>query len=474
MAELPEILQSGEVARLIPVIADSRKEQRAVSVFLATLSAVPLFSDALLGGIGKKPGRRANINTFTEVVLKTAGSTNDRPDGLIEMKSGTKNWVALVEAKISAAKLDKDQVQRYMQLAKAQNIDAVITISNQFVPRPQHSPITVPWQLAKSVLLFHWSWKHILTEALLIQQSKSIEDPDQAFILREFVRFISHDSVGITGFNKMPTVWRELVAKVKSGALPRRSSEEVAFVVDAWQQEMRDLALRMSHHLAVRVQISLNKTQISEKTAWTNNLRDELVDSNTLSAELNIPNAAAPIGICADVRAQVVKVGMQIKAPEDRKTSQARVNWLLRQIRNAPEKDIFVRIIWPSRQRDLVCSLADLRLDTKQILDSYKQVPRAFEVFYVADDARKFSGPNTLIEMIEHEVPYFYDNICQEIDPWVPSPPKSAAPILAAAEPESAANQAVDTRRKGSKKSDQTPGNQHSILLDIPPFLRRF
>ena len=48
MSRLPEILISGEIARLIPVIADSRKEQRVTSVFLATLSAVPSFAQSFI------------------------------------------------------------------------------------------------------------------------------------------------------------------------------------------------------------------------------------------------------------------------------------------------------------------------------------------------------------------------------------------------------------------------------------------
>jgi len=70
MTTLPEFLESGEIARLIPVIADSRREQRVASVFLATLSAVPDFAHPLLTGVGARLGKRSSIDTFTEVVFK--------------------------------------------------------------------------------------------------------------------------------------------------------------------------------------------------------------------------------------------------------------------------------------------------------------------------------------------------------------------------------------------------------------------
>ena len=46
--ELPKNLKIGEVARLIPVVADSSKEQRAASTFLAVLSVVPDFANVQL------------------------------------------------------------------------------------------------------------------------------------------------------------------------------------------------------------------------------------------------------------------------------------------------------------------------------------------------------------------------------------------------------------------------------------------
>ncbi len=246
MTSLPEFLESGEIARLIPVIADSRREQRVASVFLATLSAVPDFAQPLLSSVGVRLGKRSVIDTFTEVVIKDQNDAKDRPDGLIIVTTGKKTWKALVEAKIGSTSLDDDQVQRYLQLARSSGTDAVITLSNQFVARPVHTPVNAPKNLTRRVDLFHWSWKMILTEAILLQTRDAIDDPDQAFILREFVRFLSHSSVGVSGFDRMPPQWREAVTLVKSGGAIAKTSAEAEAVVTAWHQETRDLALRMS------------------------------------------------------------------------------------------------------------------------------------------------------------------------------------------------------------------------------------
>ena len=40
--ERPDFLKSGEIARLIPVISDSRKEQRAASALLSVFQLYPI------------------------------------------------------------------------------------------------------------------------------------------------------------------------------------------------------------------------------------------------------------------------------------------------------------------------------------------------------------------------------------------------------------------------------------------------
>ena len=151
----PEILDSGEVAWPIPIIADSRGEQRFTSVFLATVSAAPSFAPALLAPLGRRFGQGSIINTYTEAVLQAYDNTKDRSDGLLQISSGGRVWAALIEAKIGNTVLAAEQAQRYLQLACSKQRDAVITISHQYVGRPEHSPVAIPRILTKSVELYH-------------------------------------------------------------------------------------------------------------------------------------------------------------------------------------------------------------------------------------------------------------------------------------------------------------------------------
>lgn len=480
MVELPDYLASGEFARLIPVIADTRKEQRATSVFLATLSAVPDFAQTLFATAGQRLGKRSVIDTFTEVVFKdSTDSARDRPDGLVRVTTGKRSWSALLEAKIGSATLDAQQVEKYLQLARDNSIDAVITISNQFAPRPEHGPVEVSKALTRKVSVFHWSWSSILTEAILLQTKNVISDPEQAFILREFVRFLSHDSIGVTGFDRMPSEWKTVIGQVKSGASLKRSSPEIESIVSAWQQESRDLSLRMSRHLAVTVEQKLNRAHVASAEARFRDNCTQLASECELEAEYQIPNAASALRVLVGLKTQTIRVGMEINAPLDRRTASARLNWLIRQLKDAGDKGILVRIPGPRRSSDFICSLDDLMLDPKEVADGLGQPPRSFEVFRITDDGRRFSGRNTFIEEIEKAVPYFYDHVGQHLQQWVPKPPKPIdVPTEAVAEKEKptpvSKPQQANEQPAGQAPISPSPGNDHTSLIEMPSFLRRF
>ena len=68
---LPEYLKQGEVARLFPVLSTTSKEGRTTSIVLACMSKIEEFGAELLSSVGQRVGKRAEIETFTEVVLKT-------------------------------------------------------------------------------------------------------------------------------------------------------------------------------------------------------------------------------------------------------------------------------------------------------------------------------------------------------------------------------------------------------------------
>lgn len=140
------------------------------------LTQVQPFAKSIIDSIDIRVGSRTRIRAFTEVVLRQGGDGGDRPDGLIVISTGSRQWSALVETKIGRSQLDEEQVERYLKLARANEINAVITISNQFVARAHISPVNVSKSLLRKVDLFHWSWPWITTQCEILHLQKTVED----------------------------------------------------------------------------------------------------------------------------------------------------------------------------------------------------------------------------------------------------------------------------------------------------------
>lgn len=422
----PEFLESGEIARLIPVVADSSREKRITSVVLAVMTAVPAFARALLASTGKNIGTSAKIECWTEIVLagqKEAGK--DRPDGLIIVSIGRNQWSALVEAKIGNQELAADQVERYAELAKANGIDAVITISNQLVARADHHPIKLPKRLLNKVGLYHWSWMYVLTQAMLLDMEQTIDDREQRFLLDETIRFLSHDSAGISGFGQMNREWKEVVATVRNGGTLAKTAPPVEATVSSWHQEERDLCLIMSRHLGTPVGLRLER---KHKDAPLERMKDDcqrLATEMRMCGSLQIPGAAADMDVTVDLQTRTIACSMELEAPKDKQQTKARINWLVRQLSRTENGDVLVRAKWPGSAPDTMESLSRLREDPAAIqTTNAKLVPRALEVIMVKDLAGKFSGARSFVEHLEKIVPEFYDQAGQHLRAWRPAPPK--------------------------------------------------
>ena len=260
MSPLDDFLKNALRARLIPTVADSRKEERIVSVLLSTLSVVPLFAEQLLKRCGVRMGKTSDLRSYTEVEFVAAdGSRKDRPDGVLCLLTRKSRWTAFLEAKIDNNEISEEQVHRYAEIARELGIDAVITLSNQLAPLPSHVPYSVPKRLSNRVEFFHLSWISVLTQASLILRDDEGISREQAFILEEMARYFEHPSSGVKRFDKMNSEWRSLVLGVRDEQQFKRSSPEIENTVASWHQEERDVCLLLSRRIGERVSIRLSR-----------------------------------------------------------------------------------------------------------------------------------------------------------------------------------------------------------------------
>ena len=467
--KIPDFLASGEPARLIPVASDGSKEARAVSILLASLMSVPAFARVMMSSIGQRVGSRANLDCYTEVVFKGTDGTKLRPDGLIELDAGRgRVWRCLVEGKIGKADIDDVQVASYLGLAKTHKVDAVLTLSNQFATIPTHGPVRIPKTAQKGIDLFHWSWMYILTQARLLLSDDEFDRPEQRFILAEMARYFSHPSVGVSTFDRMNAEWKDLVNKVQAGVNVNRTSPEVERSVAAWHQESRDLCLALTRKVGRPVHIRLSRVHNDDPAQ---RLRDDslaLAETYGLHCGLDVPNAASPIEIHADVQRRCISVSMSMAAPKDKQRTTSRLNWLIRQLSKTKAEGIYIRAIWPGRAPATQATLAILRENPAAIEgENPKLLPTQLTVLLVRDLAGKFSGAKTFIEQLESAVPYFYEQVGQHLRPYVAPPPRLDSSNKASDGDEPLGDIAKEAAAASSEAVDDT-SQQYSPEYKLP------
>ena len=440
--DLPECLNQGERARLFPTVANTNRENRLTSIFLALLPYIPVLAKELLATVGLRVGERTKIECWTEVVPTHGEHLNKRPDGLIVITTGKTTWSALVEAKIKKNPIEDEQVTKYLEAAKDSGIDAIITISNQFVARADHSPVKAPKPLLRKTGLFHWSWTYIQTQCEILSRDM-IEDSDQSFMLAEFLRFLDHKDTGIERLTSMSQGWRELVQTVANQGALKKNSLEVEDCVGCWNQEERDLCLLLSRHVGARVQTVIGRKFASNPIARLKDGISRLVDEKILYSAFRIPDCAADLEVFAHLMARTATYGMKLKAPLDRQSTKSRVNWLLRMLPDCDSR-LVVRAHWPGRTEPTDKLVQELRNDPRAIqTEKPDATPHSFEVLLIEDLGSDFSGRRKFIERLEKNITQFYDLVGQHLRAWQAPPPK----------PVKSRDAVVETENKTSENS---------------------
>jgi hypothetical protein len=288
-------------ARLIPVAGikgQKEQEQRAASVLLAVMAAVPDFGHALLAPLGAPRGK---IRSYGEVQVRKDDGQLDTPDGAVVVERAGKHWRVLVEVKTGGAELKSDQVDRYLDVAREHGFDAVLTISNQITSDVDESPVALDKRKLRRVRLYHLSWWRIVTEAVLQHRFRGIKDPDQAWILGELIAYLDHENAGAGGFEDMGERWVKVRESARQGTL-RASDPEVRVIAERWEHFLDYLALGLSQDLGREVAPVRPRKQTTAERVET--LVQQLASTAQLTGGLRVPDTIAPLEVRVDLRAR--------------------------------------------------------------------------------------------------------------------------------------------------------------------------
>lgn len=405
-------------ARLIPALKTG-DEMALTSIFLSTIRLVKEFRDVLFREL--KLSRNGKAYYYTEVCFPKID--NCRIDGLILIiKKNIISQAIFVEVKSKKDEINKEQIEKYIKIAKQLKVNSLLTVSNQFVSSPEQSPIKLK---AGKFNLFHFSWSHIITQGhiLLYDNDNDIEDTDQVEIIKEALQYMEHPSAGVNGFIAMKG-WKNVSNDIRAKVPINKNSEDLESAINSWYQEESDIALILSRNLGVMAKTPL-RNDITLKRD-----KAKLIKDFNLSGQVIVKDAVSDIRILVDFERRSVSLKNSVLPPNNIGTV-ARVSWIKKQIENCKKAEpaIFNKI------NDKVWIEADIKFARENLKVNFNEIEELYELskgkeiqrFYVSvmdGFGAKFASEKGFVTLLEELVLNYYEGITQNLKNWSKPAPK--------------------------------------------------
>ncbi|MEU1960214.1 TerD family protein [Nocardia sp. NPDC019304] len=414
-------------ARLFSVFgvgAGEEQERRATSALIATMQAVRPFARALCARMGAPAGA---FEGYVEVQYQRGESTVI-PDAVLKVVRGSRLWTGLLEVKTGNGKLRREQLESYLEVARKNKYDVVVSLSNDVPAGPGELPVQVDRRKLAKVALRHLSWAEVMHEARMLLSHGGIEDDLQNWILSEFLRYLGHPRSGAHEFVDMGRHWVAVRDAVVAGTL-RAGDQKVLTVADAWMSLSRHLALRLTAELGVGVKHVLPRRHRADPAARNAAVAERLAGEGSFEAVLRIPDTVGDLTVVADVRTNRIRCRTTLDAPSEG-TAGRRLAWLLRQLVDAPG-DVRVEAVFSVRGNEACEHLDTVRENPKALTDgrSGEIVSFSLEQSFPMGNRRSGSGTAaTFIASVTAATDAFYGSVVQPLRGWVPPAPKQPEP----------------------------------------------
>ncbi|MBN4070739.1 hypothetical protein JYT76_03570 [Olleya sp. AH-315-F22] len=417
-------INSGQIqvqpARLIPTLKTGH-EMALTSIFLTTIKLVKEYRDNIFKEL--KLSRSGKVFYYTEACFPDIDKA--RIDGLIIIVVKGKIVDAVFfEMKNKNNGLISEQIETYLNIIKKLKVNKLVTVSNEFVADPSHSPVNV--RIPRNMSLFHFSWTYLITKGqlLLFKNAANIKDDDQVDIMRETLYYFENPISGINGYKQMKSGWKLLADNIRAQKQLKVSDDYIQDAVLSWYEEEKDMALLMSRKLGVLVK-STPKSKDSLKSDIIN-----LIKNNYLFGTLSIKNSVSDIKVIAEFERRIVSMSIKVKPPLNIGTV-ARITWISKQLDSCKKKEeaIFHKIednIWI--EADIKYAKANLKVKLSELsLLNESAKGKEIQAFYVVltnGFGANFASNKKFIELIQKMILDYYEGIVQHMTNWSRPAPK--------------------------------------------------
>jgi len=331
---------------------------------------------------------------------------------------------AFFEMKNKNNGLDRDQIEKYLDISKKLKVGKLVTVSNEFVSDSSQSPLKI--KPPKSIVLKHFSWTYLITKGqlLIFDNDTNILDADQIEIMKETLYYFENSVSGISGYTLMKAGWKELAENIRAQKPLKNSDEYIQDAVLSWYEEEKDMALMLSRKLGVLVKSSLRGAGSVKHDV------KRLVKENNILGQLSIRNSVSDIKIIAEFERRVVSMSVKVAAPMD-KGIVARITWISKQLHACKKREgsLFESLenqLWIEAEIKFAKSRIKIKLSELGELAELakgKEI-QAFHVVVISSFGSGFASNKKFIVLIEKMVLEFYEGIVQHLSNWNRPAPK--------------------------------------------------
>lgn len=401
-------------------------ETRATASFLSMIKAVSEFGRQFLKTSGAPAG---NVECFTEVTFKDkAKKTESRPDGVVIVTRGKKEWKALVEVKIGSNNLRQDQFDRYHILARDQGFDALITISNQVALSNGLPPLKVDKRRLSKTDVAHFSWERLLSEAQYLSLQSGVADADQQYMLAEWIRYVNDKKSKIIVAPQVGKNWDNMLSAASADRL-KSVNADVDDFSKVWAGFLRVQAFRLRAQLGEQVEVRLKATEKKDPEAHFKNLSAQMLLDGKICSFLKVPHTAGDLKILLDLRSKRVFYEVHIDPPSDKKTK-GQITWIVNQLKKLEQvpTDLCLIVEWKKKgflTEVKVCGIEDskdeLMFDLQGDLIPAEVEIKSFRIHWKTKLSRK---KTIIFNQIGGNLEEFYKSVVEHLQVYVPPTPK--------------------------------------------------
>jgi hypothetical protein len=217
------------------------------------------------------------------------------------------------------------------------------------------------------------------------------------------------------------------VRKAAHDGTLRANDPEARTVAERWEEFTQYLCLGLSQDLGRSVVSPRPRGQTTP--ARLDESVKQLAADGTLTAVLRVPDAIGDIRIRADLRARRTLTSVTIDAPREGR-AKPRINWLLRQLADAPEA-LRIEAAFPNARQTTSMLLGAAREEPDRLLyaPDPKREPRSFAITLARTMGQKRGkAEGSFVRETRAQTFDFYREIVQQLKAWQARAPKLRGP----------------------------------------------